>query len=435
MPSSTTASRCSRAQPQQGQRHADVVVEVALRGQRRARGMPARRIDAIICVTVVLPLLPVTAISGSVELRAPAGGQGAERQLACRRPRCPAGRRQSCRDGRSRRPRPAPAHRARKSLASKRSPLSATNRSPGCSVRVSVWTRSQPACAGSPTSRRAGNPCQRLGQRRTSLRHRHAALLASQRGLRMRLVGERDALAGDFLVVLVAFAGQQHHVFGRAPGASVSAIARARSASTCAALVVRQAQQDLADDVLGLLAARVVAGDDDPVGVFLRHGGHQRPLGRSRSPPQPNTHQSSPPRCCASGRSACQRLVQRIGRVGVVDGDQRLAAARSSAPCGRARCQAAAGAHRRCERHAERAHARRSRRAGWTTLYWPISAGCERMALLALLDHEAQPVGAVTDVAGPQAGRPLAADTVHTSSAPTPAAMAAPAPRPSRRRC
>jgi hypothetical protein len=51
------------AQAQQRQRHADVVVEVALRGVRRL-ACAARRIAAIICVTVVLPLLPVTAISG-----------------------------------------------------------------------------------------------------------------------------------------------------------------------------------------------------------------------------------------------------------------------------------------------------------------------------------------------------------------------------------
>ena len=33
----------------------------------------------------------------------------------------------------------------------------------------------------------------------------------------------------------------------------------------------------------------------------------------SRSPPQPNTHHSLPPRCCASGCSACSALSSASG--------------------------------------------------------------------------------------------------------------------------
>ena len=65
---------------QQRQRQADLVVEVARGRERpRRRRAPARRIDAIISLTVVLPLLPTTTATGNVEARAPVRGQRAER--------------------------------------------------------------------------------------------------------------------------------------------------------------------------------------------------------------------------------------------------------------------------------------------------------------------------------------------------------------------
>ena len=93
------------------------------------------------------------------------------------------------------------------------------------------------------------------------------------------------------------------------------------------------------DDRRRRFVARVVAGDDDLVGAALRPA---RPsaarLVASRLPPQPNTHHSGPPRASASGRSAAQRLLERVGRVRIVDDHLRRRAARRRprAACGRA---------------------------------------------------------------------------------------------------
>ena len=106
---------------------------------------------AIICVTVVLPLLPVTAISGSIRPARQALGQGLQGRQRVRhaQPRQAGfgdaalgqrGHGAACR---------APA--TRKSCASKRSPLSATKRSPGRTVRVSLCTRRM-IVAASPIS-------------------------------------------------------------------------------------------------------------------------------------------------------------------------------------------------------------------------------------------------------------------------------------------
>jgi hypothetical protein len=63
MPSSSTASGV-RAQAQHGQRQADVVVQVAPWPDDRPRPRP-RKMAAIISLTVVLPLLPVTATAAA----------------------------------------------------------------------------------------------------------------------------------------------------------------------------------------------------------------------------------------------------------------------------------------------------------------------------------------------------------------------------------
>ena len=60
------------AQPQQHERHADVVVEVALGGEHVVAPAAVRaRIAASISLTVVLPLLPVSATHRQREARAP----------------------------------------------------------------------------------------------------------------------------------------------------------------------------------------------------------------------------------------------------------------------------------------------------------------------------------------------------------------------------
>ena len=124
------------AQPQQRQRHADVVVEVAGGGQRRVAaarraGWTRSSASPWSCRCCRSPR------SAAGELRAPGGGQLAQRQLRVGDLQGPAGRPRPgrARPARRRRRRRWPA--ARKSCASKRSPFSATNRSPRCSVRVS----------------------------------------------------------------------------------------------------------------------------------------------------------------------------------------------------------------------------------------------------------------------------------------------------------
>jgi hypothetical protein len=67
-PVSTTATWCVARRRSRGQGHADVIVEVALGRQRGVALSRPSGSTAIICVTVVLPLLPVTAISGRLEL-------------------------------------------------------------------------------------------------------------------------------------------------------------------------------------------------------------------------------------------------------------------------------------------------------------------------------------------------------------------------------
>ncbi len=142
MPSSTTAQLVLRAQAQQRERHADLVVEVAGGGQRAFAAGRRTASAAIICVTVVLPLLPVTAISGRSNCARQPAAERAERDQACRALRGPPGRRPRGRRAQWRPRRRAPWRRARKSLASKRSPLQRDEQvARPRGVRVSVCTR------------------------------------------------------------------------------------------------------------------------------------------------------------------------------------------------------------------------------------------------------------------------------------------------------
>ena len=247
-------------------------------------------------------------------------------------------------------------------------------------------------------------------------------------------------LAGDFLPGLVALAGQQHHVLRARPAPACRRWPCARSGSTCAASGRGEAQQDLADDRRGLFAARVVAGHDHAVGLLL---GHRAPscgrLPASRSPPQPNTHHSWPPRCRGQRAQAGQRLVERIGRVRVVDHHQRLARPARRAPCGPGTLRAArrpptASRQRQPERAQRAQHAQQ---VGDVVLADQLRRST--LAARALLDHrEAQACRAVADVArragAPRRRRPRRS---RQSSAPTPASRRSPTQRwrRARRRC
>ena len=204
---------------------------------------------------------------------------------------------------------------ARKSWPSKRSPRSATNRSPRRRLRVSVVTRDE----ATPPRRRREPPTSARGGRRVH----HASPPARKRmPRRTAAIGERQALAVDFLVVLVALAGDQHDV------------ARARA---CERTLDRRRAVEL-DRPVGrrstampatiasmiaarILAARVVAGDDDAVGERAGDRAHQRPLAgdrgrrrsRTRTPGAPPLRTRRAQRRAAPSRArrACARSRRR----------------------------------------------------------------------------------------------------------------------------
>ena len=129
MPSSTTAARCvGRRRSRVSGRPMSLLKLPSV--AKPASPCQARKMAAIICVTVVLPLLPVTATSGRSKRcrQAAASWPRARRESATSSPGRPASARP-----RSANAATAPAALAwtRKSCASKRSPRKATNRSPG----------------------------------------------------------------------------------------------------------------------------------------------------------------------------------------------------------------------------------------------------------------------------------------------------------------
>ena len=169
-------------------------------------------------------------------------------------------------------------------------------------------------------------------------------------------IGERVLDACDLLVVLVALAGDQHHVarVGLADrvGDGLATILDHRGV-----VVADEAGEDLRQDEARCLVARVVAGDDDLVGQPLRDSAHQRALGRiavaaaAEHAPQPAAAR------LGQRLQRLQHLLQRIGRVGVVDNDLRLACRRDALHASRHRGHVRADARRVVERHTQRAQA------------------------------------------------------------------------------
>src|SRR5450755_2861706 len=92
-------------------------------------------------------------------------------------------------------------------------------------------------------------------------------------------VEKRLPLSGSFLIRLVAFAGEKHHV------ADVRAYDRARDRGgtielypVAAVSGFANAMHDLAGDEFRILAARIVAGDDHAIGELCRDAPHFRTL-------------------------------------------------------------------------------------------------------------------------------------------------------------
>ena len=127
--------------------------------------------------------------------------------------------------------------------------------------------------------------------------------------------------ACHFLVGLVALAGDQHHVI------RVGASQRQRDRATAVALDAGggrrcESGEDLGDDRVAVFAARVVVGDDHAVGAFFRDRRHLRALAAIAVAAAAEHAGQAAGRVLAQAR---QRLLERVGRVRVVDDHQRLA--------------------------------------------------------------------------------------------------------------
>ena len=300
------------------------------------------------------------------------GGASARRARraprACRRPRCAAPRsHRRARRSTSAATAPRASASPTKSWPSKRSPFSATKRSPAATVRVSVDTRvnvtrrSERAAAATA----AAAAC-------VSIMRRAAG---DERAARDRDVGERQAPARDLLVRLVALAGDQHDVAGLAhrrarAGSPPRGRARRDSAGCPPRGCLRRspARSPAASSLRGL--SLVTTTRSASVAAMRPISGR---LPVSRSPPQPNTHGERAPAAHRRAQRG-ERLLERVGRVRVVDDDERRVVAAEPLHAARpaARGRAAPRARRRTARRSRAA--RRARRAGSCALNAPTSA-------------------------------------------------------------
>ena len=219
MPSSTTAARCASARRRSSVSGTPMwllkLPSVAKRGVAAPGAQDARRSSASpwscrCCRS------PRSAAARSAAARPRRAGRSARRESATSSPagRLRPGRVRPARR-RRRPPRPGPGSRARRSA--RRAARRTGRRRAG--VRVSLCTRAK-ASAASPTSVRRAAALRFASVIIASAQSRPRGGAARRRAgrhvppapPRPRRVGERMLDAGDFLVVLVALAGDQHHV-------------------------------------------------------------------------------------------------------------------------------------------------------------------------------------------------------------------------------
>jgi hypothetical protein len=148
-----------------------------------------------------------------------------------------------------------------------------------------------------------------------------------QRRLGLADIGERKARAGDLLVVLVTLASDEDDV-GRRRRADRVADRLGAVLDHVDLVVADRADQDLRQDQIRRFEARVVAGDDDVAGEPAGDRAHQRPLGRIAIAAAAKHAPEHAAALLGQRRERGQRLVERVGRVSVVDDDlgQRVAA-------------------------------------------------------------------------------------------------------------
>ena len=284
--------------------------------RRRASAPASDRHRRSISLVPVLPTLPVTATMRALAARARGPADGFQRRAADRR-RAAARRRRAARDSRCEtRAAAAPALNASATNSwPSRSSFSATNTSPGASAaRVDreagdgrSAARRRPRLAAAATSsshchRRLSHGSVSPSARRAPPRGRRRAAPWRRRSGRSRGPCRRPAA----------------HRRGRAARAP----ARIASARSPISRAPGRAGQDLGADRLGLLAARIVVGDDDVIGERGGDPAHDRPLALVAVAAAAE-HAHEPAR-----RERAQRLErgrQRVGLVRVVDDDEAAA--------------------------------------------------------------------------------------------------------------
>jgi hypothetical protein len=321
MPSSTTATACtpSRRRSSVSGRPMSLLKLPSVASARSP--CQARRMEATICVVVVLPLLPPTATSGNAAKRARQAAPSAPSASRASATSSPARSASAMPRSASAATAPAAFASARNSAPSKRSPRKATKRSPSRSVRVSLCTRAI-GVAGSPRRRDPGSracswPSVAIGA--APLRVRSAARACS--------TSENGAVVPAISCVVSCPLPATRTTSSAAARATARAIASARSTTGLDPLARRDldAGQDLGDDRFRRFTTRVVARHDDAVGEARRDGAHPRPLGRVAIAAAP---EHAPERAAAGageGPQRDERLLERVGRVRVVDDDIRRA--------------------------------------------------------------------------------------------------------------
>ena len=307
MPSSITAAR------QPGRRRSSVSgTPMSLLKLPSVANAPspcqARKIDAIICVTVVLPLLPATATSGIEKRR---------RQPAARSPR--AARRVGDDEARQR--------RAIEAMLGQRGDGAGRFRlgeevvgiealAAQCDEEVARRDAARVAVDARERRGRIADELGRRQQRRELAERRHRPLRERQPGLerlrRVARVRERKPCAADVLVVLVALAGDEDDVGGSAePTAWRIASARFSITSTSSWPIAPAriwAMMRSGDSRRGLsLVTTTRSASRQAIAPISGR------LVASRLPPQPNTHQSLPPRARANGTRAASALSSASG--------------------------------------------------------------------------------------------------------------------------
>jgi hypothetical protein len=216
--------------------------------------------------------------------------------------------------------------------------------------------------------------------------------------------------AADVLIVLVALAGDQDHVGGRRR-AHREADRLGPVLDHVDLVVADGAGQDLGNDEVGRLEARVVAGDHHVLGLLDRDRAHQRPLAGVAVAAAAEHAPQLPAPLDRERPERRERLLQRIGRVGVVDhhlGPGRVGAGDPlHAP--RHWRQPGAGRGRFGQADAEGAqHAHRRQQVGDVVV--ADQGRGEVDAGVAFADLEGQAFAAVADVRGDQAGFAAAGD-------------------------